>query len=214
MSRTSSSIARSVIVRTGSAVRIAARAGVVLAGTASLLVSTACTAPIADMRPPSALVHDDRTFEMGGGAAMAGPRPYVIESGHGEGQVWFTGRVVPWLSLSGIGAFDTHTGKGGVSALARYVTTDRFVAGVGAEAGYAWLAGSLSASGRLFDDTWVYTAPRFFNWGIFPAAAVPVGFSSRIYGGFHLRGEAQLSWENFKYYNRRLHLAAAAVYEW
>lgn len=145
---------------------------------------------------------------------MVGPRPYVEESSHGEGQLWFTGKVAPWLSLTGVGAFDTHTAKGGVAAVARYVTTDRFVAGVGAEAGYAWYAGSLSAAGRLFDDTWIYFAPRLSNWGLFLAPGFPLGVSARVYGGFHLRAEAQVSWEDFKYYNRRFHFAGAAAYEW
>jgi hypothetical protein len=178
------------------------------------ICSAACTAPIADLRPPCALVHDDRKFEAGGGAAMVTARPYVIESPHGEGQIWFTDRVVPWLSVSAVGAFDTNTVKGGFAALARYVTTDRFVAGVGAEAGYAWYAGSLSGAVRLFDDTWLYAAPRIFNWGIFATPGIPVGATARIFRGLQLRAEAQLSWEEFKSYNRRLHLAAAAAYAW
>jgi len=174
----------------------------------------ACTAPIADLRPPNALVQDDRSFEAGAGAAMVRPRPYVIEDAHGEGQFWITGRVAPWLNVSGVGAFDAHTGKGGIAALARYLTTDRFVAGIGAEAGYAWVAGSLSGSVRLFDDTWLYTSPRVSNWGQFVNPGIPVGLSAGIYNGLSLRAEAQLSWEDLKYHNRRLHLAAAAVYAW
>lgn len=145
---------------------------------------------------------------------MVGPRPYVVESSHGEGQLWFTDRLAPWLSISGVGAFDAATVKGGAAVLARYVTTDRFVAGVGAEAGFAWYAGSLSAAGRLFDDTWIYAAPRISNWGVFVTPGIPVGLTTRVYDGFRLRAEAQFSWEDFKYYNRRLHLAAAAAYEW
>jgi hypothetical protein len=181
---------------------------------AALICCAACTAPITDMRPPCALVREDRQFEAGGGAAMVTPRPYVIESSHGEGQLWFTDRVVPWLSLSGVVAFDANSPKAGVAGLARYVTTDRFIAGVGAEAGYAWYAGSLSAAGRLFDDTWIYVAPRIYNWGIYATPGIPAGITARVYRGFHLRAEAQLSWQEFKYYNRRLHLSAAAVYEW
>src|SRR6185503_15283117 len=137
-----------------------------------------------------------------------------IEDAHTEAQFWFTGRAAPWLSLSGLGAFDGHSGLGGIAALARYVTTDRFVAGIGAEAGYAWVGGSLSGAVRLFDDTWIYAAPRVSNWGIYAAPAVPFGVSARLVDGFHLRAEAQFSWEDAKYYNRRLHLAGAAAYEW
>jgi len=176
---------------------------------------TSCSAPLADLRPPCALVHDDRTFEVGGGGVMVTAPPYVMDqSSHGEGQLWFTGRVVPWLSLSGVGAFDTHYAAAGGAALARYVTTDRFIAGVGIEGGFAWYGGSLSAAGRLFDDTWIYTAPRLSDWGIFLTPAIPVGITTRIVGGLGLRAEAQVSWEDFKYYNRRFHLAGAAVYAW
>jgi hypothetical protein len=159
-------------------------------------------------------VHEDRTFEVGAAAVTVRPRQYVIEGAHNQAQMWFTGRAASWLSLSGVGAFDGRSPLGGVGALARYVTTDRFVAGVGVEGGYAWLAGSLSGSVRLFDNTWVYAAPRISNWGIFVAPAVPVGLSARIFKGFNLRAEAQLSWQDMKYYNRRVHLAGAAVYEW
>ena len=183
-----------------------------LALTATLV--SACTAPLADFRPPSALVRGDRTFEVGGGAVAVTPRPYVVESGHSEGQVWFTGRATKWLSLSGIGAFDTHTALGGGSALARFLTTDRVVAGVSGEVGYAWLGGSLSSAVRLFDDTWIYTAPRVANWGLYVGVGVPVGVSARIYQGFVLRAEGQVSWEDLKYYNRRFHFGAAAAYEW
>jgi hypothetical protein len=174
----------------------------------------ACVAPVADLRPPSALVHDDRTFEIGAGVVNVRPRQYVIEDAHTEGQFWFTGRAASWLSLTGVGAFDGHSGLGGIAALARYVTTDRFVGGIGAEGGYAWVGGSLSGAARLFDDTWVYAAPRVSNWGIYVTPAVPFGVSARIHGGFHLRAEAQFSWQELKYYNRRFHLAGAAAYEW
>jgi hypothetical protein len=180
----------------------------------STIAAAACAAPVADLRPPSAMVHDDRTFEVGAGAVTVRPRQYVIEDSHEEAQLWFTGRATPWLSLSGLGAFDGHSGVGGIAALARYVTTDRFIAGIGAEGGYAWVGGSLSGAVRLFDDTWIYTAPRVSNWGIFVAPAVPVGFTSRIYDGFSFRAEAQLSWQDAKYFNRRLHLAGGAAYEW
>ncbi len=179
-----------------------------------ILGTNACVAPVADLRPPSALVHDDRTFEVGMGAVTVRPRQYVIEESHEEAQLWLTGRATPWLSLSGLGAFDGHSGLGGLAALARYLTTDRFIAAIGAEGGYAWVGGSLSGAVRLFDDTWIYASPRVFNWGIFATPAVPVGLSARIYDGFHLRAEAQLSWQELKYYNRRLHVAGGAAYEW
>lgn len=179
-----------------------------------LALSCHACAPVADFRPPSALVRGDRDVEVGGGGVYVSPRPYVIESGHGSGQVWLTGRVAPWLSLSTVTAVDGSSLLGGVGALGRFLTTDRVVAGTGVEVGYAWGAASLSGAVRLFDDTWLYTAPRLFNWGKFAAFGLPFGASVHVTGGFHLRAEAQLSWEDFQYYNRRLHLGAAAVYAW
>lgn len=179
----------------------------------SLFLLSAC-APVADFRPPSALVRDDRTFEAGAGVVHVSPRPYVQEEGHNTGQAWFTGRPTKWLLLSGIAGADAHSVLGGGAALARFLRTDRFVAAGSVEAGFAWGAASLSGGARLFDDTWVYTAPRFFNWGMYPAVGIPVGVSARIVDGFILRAEGQLSWQNFRYYNRRTHLGLAAAYEW
>jgi hypothetical protein len=178
------------------------------------LVGAVACAPVADFRPPSALVRGDRTFEVGGGGVYVSPRPYVVESGHQMGQFWFTGRATRWLSLSAVGGFDAHSALGGGAALARFVTTDRFVAGASVEAGFAWGATSLSGAARLFDDTWVYAAPRVFNWGKFVAVGVPVGASVHVFDGFSLRAEVQTSWEDLKYYNRRTHVGAAAAYDW
>ena len=180
---------------------------------ASLFVALGC-APMADFRPPSALVRGDRTFEMGGGGVYVSPRPYVVEHAHGMGQLWFTGRAARWLSLSAVGAFDTQSALGGGAALARFLTTDRVVAGVGAEAGFAWAGASLSGAARLFDDAWIYTSPRVYNWGKFLAVGIPVGVSIPVVSGFVVRAEGQTSWESLKYYNRRLHLGAAVAYEW
>jgi len=177
------------------------------------LGALAC-APVADFRPPSALVRGNQTFEVGGGGVYVSPRPYVVESGHGSGQLWFTGRAARWLSLSLVSAFDRHSALGGAQALARFVTTDRAVAAVGVEAGFAWGGASLEGAARLFDDTWIYAAPRVFNWGKFVAVGVPVGLSLHVVGGLSVRGEAQVSWEDLQYYNRRLHVGAAAAYEW
>jgi hypothetical protein len=108
----------------------------------TLLVSAAC-APVSDFRPPSALVRDDRIFEAGGGGVYVSPRPYAVEPGHANGQFWFTGRPTRWLLLSAVGAFDDKSALGGGAALARFLTTDRFVAGTSVELGFAWAGVSL-----------------------------------------------------------------------
>ena len=180
---------------------------------ATLLVSAAC-APVSDFRPPSALVQDDRHFEAGGGGVYVTPRPYVVEPGHGSGQFWFTGRPAKWLLLSAVGAFDEKSALGGAAALARFLKTDRFVAGTSVELGYAWAGVSLSGAVRLYDDAWLYTAPKISNWGKFPIGSLPLGVSIPLIEGFALRAEAQVSWERFVYYNRRIHLGGAVVYAW
>jgi len=177
------------------------------------VVLTGC-APLADFRPPSALVRNGKTFEVGGGGVYVSPRPYVIESGHGNGQLWFTDRAADWLSLSFVGAFDTRSALGGAAALARVITTDRFVGGTGLELGFAWGGASLSGSVRLFDDAWLYTAPRISNWGKFLDFGLPLGVSIPLVDGFVLRVESQASWEKFAYYNRRIHVGGAVAYEW
>lgn len=171
-------------------------------------------APLADLRPPSALVRGGRTFEVGGGGVYVTPRPYVVESGHANGQLWFTGKAANWLSLSVVGAFDTRSALGGAGALARVVTKDRFVGGTGVELGFAWAGASVSGAVRLFDDAWIYTAPRLSNWGKFLDFGIPVGVSLPLVYGFVLRAEGQASWEKLAYYNRRIHIAGALAYEW
>lgn len=171
-------------------------------------------APPSDFRPPNALVESDRTFEAGAGVTNVSARPYVDEPSQTIGQIWFSGRPTRWLNLSAVGAFDNDGGAGGIGALARYLTTDRFVAGVGAEVGFAWAGASLSGAVRLFDRTWVYAAPRVYNWGDAPTVGIPAGVSARIVDGFVLRAEGQVSWADLKYYNRRTHLGGALVYTW
>jgi hypothetical protein len=179
----------------------------------AMAVLSGC-APLADFRPPSALVRGGRNFEVGGGGVYVTPRPYVVESGHANGQLWFTGKAASWLSLSLAGAFDSRSALGGAAALARIVTTDRFVGGTGVELGFAWAGASVSGAFRLFDDAWIYTAPRLSNWGKFLDFGVPVGLSLPIVDGFVLRAEGQASWEKLAYYNRRIHVGGALAYEW
>jgi hypothetical protein len=90
---------------------------------------------------------------------------------------------------------------------------DRLAGGVEAELGYAWAAVSLPVSVRLFDQSFLYSAPRLGTWSDGAIFGVPLGVSVRVYDGFILRAEAQLSWQGFKYYNRRTHLGGAVVYQ-
>jgi hypothetical protein len=119
-----------------------------------------------------------------------------------------------WLTLSAVAAFDDEAALGGVAALAKPVRSDRFVGGVEAEIGFAWGAVSLPVSLRLFDRTWVYSAPRFHNWADEFSFGLPVGLSAGLLPRFDLRVEGQISWAELVYYNRRIHYGAAAVYHW
>jgi hypothetical protein len=63
------------------------------------------------------------------------------------------------------------------------------------------------------DEVWLYAGPRLANWGLDPLFGAPVGASVGIYGGLHLRGEWQRSYQDFKAYNRRDHFGIAAAYQ-
>ena len=176
-----------------------------------LTVLSGC-APIASFRPASGLM-DDRSLEVGVGAAVVTKRPYVDEPMRGAGQLWVTGEPTRWLSLSGITVFDTGAAGVGGAARVNYLRKQNFVAGVEGEAGFAWVGASLPLSLRLFDQTWLYGGPRIANWGIDPVIGATGGVSTRITGGFILRAETQLSWQDFKYYNFREHFGLAAAYQ-
>lgn len=156
---------------------------------------------------------EGRSLEVGVGAAMVTSRPYVSEPARGAGQVWVSGEPTRWLSLSGVTVFDTGAAGVGGAVRINYLRTPDFVAGVEGEGGFAWIGGSLPFAYRLFDQTWIYGAPRIANWGIDPIFGVTGGLSARIYGGFILRAETQISWQNFKAYNRREHFGLAAAYQ-
>lgn len=177
-----------------------------------LVGALAGCAPLASFRPASGLM-PGRSLEVGAGAAMITPRPYVSEPARGAGQVWVSGEPTSWLSLSGITVFDTDAAGAGGAVRINYLRTPGFVAGVEGEAGFAWVGASLPLSARLFDQTWLYGGPRIANWGVDPVGGATAGLSTRITGGFILRAEAQVSWQGFKYYNFRKHFGLAAAYQ-
>jgi len=174
---------------------------------------TAACAPPADLRPPSALLFSDRTLEIGAGVVHVSKRPYVDEPSRNIGQSWMTLRAASWVSFSAISAFDREGALGGGAALFRLLRTDRLVLGTSLEAGYAWGGVSASSALRLFEDSWIYTAPRLANWGDAASVGIPIGLSIHVVEGLHLRTEVQWSWEDFKYYNRRVHSGFAAAYD-
>lgn len=183
-------------------------------GRLALLTATALAgcAPAASFRPPIGMM-EDRSLEIGAGGVAVAPRPYVQESWHGSGQAWVSGPVLDWLQLSGVLAVDADAVLGGAAAQARYVDADRLAAAVEVELGWAWGAIALPAAVRLFDETWIYVSPRIGNYGDEITPGIPLGVSVRVWDGWMLRAEGQVSWADFRYYNRRIHLGLALAYQ-
>lgn len=148
------------------------------------------------------------------GATTVSPRPYVTESRSSAGQVWISGEPTRRVALTALSVFDDDALGVGGSVRVDALHADRFAAGVETEVGYAWGGVSTPMAGRVFDQTWLYTAPRLGTWGLDPIFGVPVGVSARMVDGLILRVEWQRSWQSFKYYNRRDHLGAAIAYQY
>lgn len=177
----------------------------------ALVLLTDCS-PIAGLRPASGLLPDKR-LELGGGAAIIGPRPYVDEPVRGTGQLWATGRASRHVTLSAIGAFDTNALAIGGALRVDLLRADRFAGGAEIEGGYAWAGASVPCALRLFDETWLYTAPRVgtrsYNWAI----ELPAGLNVRVYEGWMLRAEYRISWVELDPYSRRSHAALGVAYQ-
>lgn len=176
-----------------------------------IFVLTGCS-PVASFRPASGLMND-RDLEVGVGAAAVSPRPYVEEPWQGVGQFWVMGEPTRFLALSAIGAFDDEAFALGGAARLNYLRLDRFVAGAEGEAGLLWAAVSLPFAVRVFDQSFVYSAPRLGTWSSDALVSLPLGTSVRIYDGFMLRAEGQVTWQGFHYYNRRVVVGGAAAYQ-
>jgi hypothetical protein len=180
--------------------------------TGLLVLLIAGCAPVAGFRPASGAM-PGRTLELGAGAAAVSPRPYVDETWQGAGQLWLTLDRSELLALSGIAAFDDDAVALGGAARLGLVRHDRFAGGVEGELGFAWAALSLPLAVRAFEQNWIYSAPRLGTWSTDALIGLPLGASVHVYDGLILRAEAQVSWQDFKYYNRRTTLGAGAAYQ-
>jgi hypothetical protein len=169
-------------------------------------------APPATLRPIGGLP-PDRRAEVGAAFAGVGPRPYAVEPWRGVGQAWGTLRITRALDLSAITAFDTSAFALGGAARLSFLQSSRVALGVEAEGGWLWTALALPLSLRIVDELRIYTAPRIGTFGSYWTPGVPLGVSIPVASGFVLRAEGQLSWADFKYYNRRVLAAAALVYQ-
>lgn len=156
----------------------------------------------------------ERSHEIGAGAVAVGPRPLVEESPSVSGLAWFTGAPSTRVTLSVIGAFDAHAVALGGAFRVEAARSRAFVAAAELQGGYAWAALAFPMALRLYDESWIYTSPRVGTIGRYLGFSVPLGLSVRAYRGFMVRGEAQASYESFARYNRRLHFAGGAAYQW
>ena len=176
------------------------------------MLSAAC-APSQTFRP-AASPTSDRPQEAGAAVSVVGARPYVIESSRAVGQLWFASRLGNHWSIAGIGSFDDEAVLAGAALRWDALRSDRFAGGIEAEAGFLYASMSVPLALRLWQEVWLYSNPRLGNWGPELSGFVPVGLSAELYRGVFLRAEAQYSWEDFKYYNRRRHLGIAVGYRW
>lgn len=191
---------------------VGARLNIVCVAFAAAMIALGCAPPMS-MRPIGGLPLD-RNAEVGAAFVRVGARPYVAESWQAVGQAWGTLRVSPAVDLSAVTAFDNTGFALGGAAKVAFVRGSRVWLGAEGELGWAWVAAALPVSLRIVGELRVYTAPRFGNWGSKWTPGIPVGVSVPIYEGFVLRAEGQVSWADFKYYNRRVLAAGAIVYQW
>lgn len=181
---------------------------------ARLVLATSCgCAPLAELRPASGSMPGN-SFELGGGVVRLGERPYVTESPATTGQLWFSGDASKLVTLTAISAFDTSAATVGGAVRLNALRFDRFAAGTEAQAGGGWLAAVVPLAVRVVSESWIYASPRLGTLGRHPSFGLPAGVSIPLGSQLAVRGEAQVSWEDFKYYNRRIHLGLGVAYQW
>jgi hypothetical protein len=117
-------------------------------------------------------------------------------------------------SVTALAAFDTSSALGGAGLRWDAFRSSRFELATELEGGFAWASVSAPASLRLWPGALLYTSPRFGNWGSELTPFLPVGLSAEIIDGILIRAEAQVSWSDFQYYNRRVHWGFAIAHQW
>jgi hypothetical protein len=177
-----------------------------------LAVAVACS-PSQGFRPAGSL-DLGRDSEIGLALSRVGPRPYINETAQFVGQGWWSTRLDEHWSLTAIGAFDEGSAAGG-GALRYDIASGRWAAlAAEAEVGLFWAAVSVPVSLRLWRGMALYSAPRLGVWGPELTPFIPLGVSGQIVEKLLVRAEAQVSWSDFQYYNRRVHLGLAVAYQW
>jgi hypothetical protein len=118
------------------------------------------------------------------------------------------------FELSAVGAFDEHAFAAGGAVRFIPLRLRRLAAGAEAELGFAWAALALPIAVSPLTGLWLYTTPRLGNMGIHLTPGLPAGVSLELFDGWAVRAEAQVSWQEFLAYQRRVHLAGGVAYQW
>jgi hypothetical protein len=177
-----------------------------------LLIAQACS-PSQSFRPGGSLL-PGRSHELGIAISNIEPRPYVEESAQRLGQAWWMQQLSERWLFTTLVAFDTSAVLGGTALRWDAFPGSRLAVSPELELGLFWAAASLPMTLRLWHGTGIYTSPRLGNWGAEVTPFLPIGVTSELFHGLVLRAEAQLSWANFQYYNRRVHWGFAVAHQW
>lgn len=155
-----------------------------------------------------------RPRELGIAFSSVGARPYVEETAQLVGQAWWMLRLDERWAFTTLAAFDSSAAAVGAALRYQLASGSRAALAAEVEGGVAWAALGVPATLRLWRGGALYTAPRLGTWGSELTPFVPLGISAQIARSVALRAEAELSWADFRYYNRRLHWGLAIAHQW
>jgi len=176
-------------------------------------VAAAACAPSQSFRP-AGLPDAVGTRELGLAFSRVGERPYVNEAPQYLGQAWWSTKLDDRWSVTALAAFEETSGAAG-AALRFDIASSRWVAlAAEVEGGLFWGGVSVPVALRLWRGAALYTAPRLGTWGPELTPFIPLGLSVQVAQTLALRAEAQVSWPDFQYYNRRLHWGLAVAHQW
>lgn len=180
---------------------------------AALWASLVACAPSQGFRP-AGMLDAERPRELGLAVSSVEARPYVEETAQYVGQAWWTLRLDERWALTTLAAFDSSAAAAGAALRFDIASGQRAALAAEVEGGWAWGAVAVPATLRLWRGSALYTAPRLGTWGSDITPFVPLGISLSLARSLAVRAEAQLSWADFRYYNRRLHWGFAIAHEW
>jgi hypothetical protein len=179
----------------------------------ALWASLAACAPSQGFRP-AGLLDAERPRELGLAFSSVEARPYVEETAQYVGQAWWSLKLDERWALTTLAAFDSSAAAAGAALRFDIASGQRAALAAEVEGGLAWVAVGVPATLRLWRGSALYTAPRLGTWGSDITPFVPIGVSVSLARSLVLRAEAELSWADFRYYNRRLHWGFAIAHQW